>query len=119
MPRESIYVEPVTGGYIREVNRIAYAPTAVTKANILLKQPLGAYIYNPEIGNPLLDMNRLPTKTEVVNGIGSCLQPLIANGDIVKATVETYKINAFSKASVTILIVLPTGETANITWKQA
>lgn len=118
MPRESIYVEPVAGGYVRDANKIAYAPTAVTKANILLLQPLGSYIYNPEMGNPLLEFNRLPTKSEVVNGIGYCLNPLVANGDVVNVTVQSYAINVFSKATVTIALLLPTGETAEISWKQ-
>lgn len=114
----SIYVEPTTGGYQRQENSIAYAPSAVTKANMLLLQPVGSYIYDITMGNPLIEMNKLPTKTETVAGISACLLPLTQSGDIVSVTVTSYRITVFGKAAITIQLVLPSGENAEITWTQ-
>lgn len=112
------YVNPEIGGYEIVGNQLLNVPSAIVKANMLLKQQIGADIYNPNNGNPLLTLDRLPTRKEVVNGIGYCLQPLTNSGELVSVKIATYSVNVFNRANILIEITLPSGNTANITWKQ-
>lgn len=115
---KSIYVNPQTGGYERVDNRLEYVQSGVNACNMLLMQPVGSYLYDKEIGNPLLSYQRLPTRQEVVNGIAYCLTPLLNTSQIISATVVSYQVTALGKAKIVIDIVLPNGDKTPLIWKQ-
>lgn len=108
----SLYVDPVTGGYLSNNNRLIQYSSAINKANCLLLQPIGSNIYNMKQGNPLINKTRRSSLSEITADINSCLQPLLSSGDIVALNIA--KIEYGYKPKIFIDVTLSDGSIESI-----
>ena len=113
-----IYIDPVSGGYIKADNKIEYVNAIVNKVNVLLSMPVGSYIYAPTQGNPLLNLQGLIPISEIKNGILTCLSPLLTSGEISFLNFIDLEITPTFRYIIKLLLVLPNGEQPLVTWRK-
>jgi len=106
----STYLNPKTDGYDLVDNEYLETQSAISKANVLLLMPIGSYIYNMKMGNPLLNKKGLLNKSEIENDINYALQPLLDSGDITAVSILEISITPTKKNIIKIQITLPTGK---------
>lgn len=112
-----LYINPVTGGYEEIDGKITLVQTAINKANVLLSQPIGSYIYAPEQGNPLLDIQGIISLQEIKDGITTCLESLVQNGDITTVDIINWQYDEVTQRyTINIKLTLPSGEQPLLTW---
>lgn len=116
---QDIYVEPLSGGYILQNNKIVYVDTVVNKINMLLSMRIGSYLYAPTNGNPLLDIDGPLSLTDISDGITTCLQPLIQSQQITNVVIQSVSPNRIltNKYIINIAVTLPNGNQPLIIWK--
>ena len=121
MARKSLYVEPTTGGYELIDNKLTQTHPSVVKCNNILLQRVGAYIYNLESGNPLVDYTGEITQSFIINSINICLTPLVNNNDILDFTILNIESSTTIKNrfTISIQVTLPNGDTPILNYKQA
>ena len=115
----SLYVDPVTGGYSVINNTMAHVHPSIVKVSNLLCQARGKYIYNIQSGNPLINNPDDFTQNEIINAINICLTPLVNSGDLINFTVINITASTVIRKRYTISIelLLPNGQTHILNWK--
>ncbi len=114
-----IYIDPQSGGYTLQDNKVVYVYTTINKVNILLSIPLGSYIYEPNVGNALLNKTGLVSSSEITEDVTNCLQPLLQNGELTSVSILSYILDPITQRySLNLLLTLPNGSTPLITWIQ-
>lgn len=116
MPELVTYLDPTTGGYVIENNTLKTAPPVVNKANRLLKQPLGADIQYPLLGNPLLTRKYFAKANEVITDINTCLSPLVNSGQLLSVVIVSLALTLTKKWVVEIQLNLPNDTSEIIQW---
>lgn len=114
----SILVNGDTGGYELINSKLVIAQSAITKCNILLSQPVGGYIYNLKMGNPLITTKNLLTQNEIINGLNYALQPVLNSGEISAFTILKMIITPTQRTKIYLSIDLPSGESQILIWEQ-
>lgn len=118
MVNNNLYVSPQTGGYIFVDGALATISTGINQLNFSLAQPLGSYIYNKDMGNPLLNIRGIATASQIRQAISYVASPIIASGNLISVTVMEYSLSITRKNRITIKAVCPiTGEN-EITWSK-
>ena len=110
--KTSLYVDPISKGYLLNNSKLIQYPSAINKANCLLLQPIGSNIYAMSEGNPLLNSPNRLSLSQITSGINLCLQPLITNGDILSLNIT--KIEYTYKPKIFIDLTLPNGTIESI-----
>ena len=113
---DSLYLEPLTGGYVTVDNQLINVNSTISKVNILLKQPIGSNIYDLKNGNPLLNATGLLSASQITNGLLFCLQPLITTAEIKTFTIVSFSYTVLKKLKVNLSIILPNGLDIPLSW---
>lgn len=112
------YIDPMTGGYTIINNSLVTVAPVVNKANVLLSMPTNTYLYAFNNGNPLLSTQGLLSRSAIVNGINTCLAPLLQNNSITSVEVLSIQLNEVFEYTVNIKIIYPSGGSDTLTWKR-
>jgi len=114
----SLYVNPESGGYELVDGALLQEHPSVIKANMLLLQPIGTYVYDTTMGNPLVNYQGNLTKANIINGLTTCLTPLLKTNDLVNFSVTKLELTLTKKWKAYITALLPDGNIAVLNWKQ-
>lgn len=78
----SIYIRSQTGDYVLQNGYPLNAPALLTKMYFLLATPKGSYLYDPAMGNSLLNDNPPFSNEQIIQGINNALKILNDNKEI-------------------------------------
>lgn len=88
----SYYINPKTGDFEIVANKAVTSSDIIYKANKLLKQRIGLDIYNPNLGNPILNKKQGEfNRDEIINDLNFALSPLLTTGQLDSFTLNSYK----------------------------
>lgn len=112
----SLYIDPLTGGYIIVDNDIVKANSTISKINVLLKQRIDKNIYALDEGNPILSATGILSNTEIINGINYCLKSLISDGEITSLNIDKFKYSNTGKLTIDMTVILHNGLNVPLQW---
>ena len=117
--RNSIFIEPSTGGYVQAGVQFVGISDGVNQLNLALLQPVNSWIYGtPQQGNPLLSLNTIATMEQVKQAITYVATPIIASGALISVNVKGYKLTLFKRVKIQLIVICPVYGEQSFTWEQ-
>lgn len=115
----SVYIDPQTGGYVKNGAQFATISDGVNQLNLALLQPVNTWIYGtPQQGNPLLTIEGIPTIEQVTQAITYVAAPIISSGALISVNVKSYRLTPFKRVQIGLVVVCSIYGEQSLTWSQ-
>ena len=99
----SLYIDPVTGGYLVKDSKLVYVDSVVNKVNYLIKE------------NQALGIKPSPTNINTL--VANMLNPLIQSSDIVNFSVLNYSVSVLGKWTINISVIINSKKAIQFSWE--